>query len=160
MAKLFTLLFGSMCSFRFDKAWKLFIHGFNKEKLLEINALGRLKMLFQRPWISGGACPRTAPSSSPCLRWSWLLTHIVSKPNKRVMKSCLKCLMRCPQDFYLVWQLTPSSFQICKELQKPCCGRGPGWLSFLDECPKYIFFSCLNWTNFVSGWNWILRTRW
>ena len=31
-------------------------------KLLEINALGRLKMLFQIPYIlksSGGACPRT-----------------------------------------------------------------------------------------------------
>ena len=31
-------------------------------------------------------------------------------------------------------------FQICKEVQKPCCGRGPGWLSFLEECPKYFFF--------------------
>ena len=48
----FTLLFGSMCSFRFDKASKLFIHGFNREKLLEINALQRLKMLFQRPYSS------------------------------------------------------------------------------------------------------------
>ena len=28
-------------------------------------------------------------------------------------------------------------------VQNPCCGRGPEWLSFLDECPRYIFFSCL-----------------
>ena len=39
----------------------------------------------------------------------------------------------------LVCQLTPSSFQICQEVQKPYCGRGPGLLSFLDECPKYTF---------------------
>ena len=38
------------------------IYGFNKEKLLEINALRRLKMLFQRSYSSkssGEACPRT-----------------------------------------------------------------------------------------------------
>ena len=29
----FTLLLGWKCSFQFDKAWKLFIYGFNKEKL-------------------------------------------------------------------------------------------------------------------------------
>ena len=45
----------------------------------------------------------------------------------------------------LVCQVMPSSSQICKEVQKPCCGRGPGWLSLslsylLDECPKNIFF--------------------
>ena len=34
---------------RFDEASKLFIYGFNKEKLLKINALRRLKMLLQRP---------------------------------------------------------------------------------------------------------------
>ena len=67
----FTLLFGSMCSFQFDKAWKLFIYGFNKEKLSaqstllkwEINTLERLKMPFQRPYsskFSRGACPRTS----------------------------------------------------------------------------------------------------
>ena len=33
----------------------------------------------------------------------------------------------------------PSSFQICKEVQNPYCGREPGLLSFLDECPKYSF---------------------
>ena len=32
-ATLYTLLVGSMCSFQFEKAWKLFIYGFNKEKL-------------------------------------------------------------------------------------------------------------------------------
>ena len=73
---LHSLLFGSMCSFRLDRAWKLFIYCFNKEKLLEINALGKLKMLFQRPWISGRACPGTAPSSLPCLRRSWLLNEM------------------------------------------------------------------------------------
>ena len=40
----------------------------------------------------------------------------------------------------LVCQLTPSSFQICQEVQKPYCGKGPGLLCFWDECPKYIFF--------------------
>ena len=40
----------------------------------------------------------------------------------------------------LVCQVTVSSSQIYREVQKPCCGRGPGLLSFLDECPKYIFF--------------------
>ena len=60
-----------MCSFQLDKAWKLFIYGFNKEKLSaqstllkwEINTLGRLKMPFQRPYsskFSRGACPRTS----------------------------------------------------------------------------------------------------
>ena len=44
---LFTLLFSSMCSFRFHKASKLFIYGFNKEKFLDIHALQRLKMLFR-----------------------------------------------------------------------------------------------------------------
>ena len=64
---LFTLLFGSMCSFLFDKASKLFIYGFNKEKLLQIDALRRLKMLFQRPYSSkssGGA--RTWTSLAAC----------------------------------------------------------------------------------------------
>ena len=71
----FTLLFSSMCSFQLDKAWKLFIYGFNKEKLSaqstllkwEINTLGRLKMPFQRPYsskFSRGACPR--PSLAAC----------------------------------------------------------------------------------------------
>ena len=53
-----------MCSFRFDKASKLFIFGFNEEKLLEINALRRLGMPFQRPYnskSSGEACPRRPP---------------------------------------------------------------------------------------------------
>ena len=40
----------------------------------------------------------------------------------------------------LVCQVTHSSSQICKEEQKPCCGRGQGWLSFFDECPEYFFF--------------------
>ena len=38
------------------------IYGFNKEKLLEINYLRRLKMLFQRSYSSKSseeACPRT-----------------------------------------------------------------------------------------------------
>ena len=64
---LFTLLFGSMCSFPFDKASKLFCYGFNKEKLLEIDALRRLKMLLQRPYSSkssGGA--RTWTSLAAC----------------------------------------------------------------------------------------------
>ena len=58
-------------------------------------------------------------------------SHIVSKPNKRVVKSCLKCLkLEAPEmakkPLLIVCQSTPSSFQICKEVQKPCCGRGPG----------------------------------
>ena len=57
-ATLFMLLFGSICSFRFDK----YIYGFNEEKSLGINALWRLTMLFERPYSlksSGWACPRT-----------------------------------------------------------------------------------------------------
>ena len=39
----------------------------------------------------------------------------------------------------LVCQLTPSSFQIWKEVQKPYCERGPGLLYFLDKCPNFFF---------------------
>ena len=39
----------------------------------------------------------------------------------------------------LVCEVAPSSSQICKEVQKPCCGRGPGNFSFLDECSIYIY---------------------
>ena len=47
----------------------------------------------------------------------------------------------------------PSSFQICKEVKKPCCGRGPGWLSSSDECLKFIFFSSsyLNLNKYCLG---------
>ena len=51
----------------------------------------------------------------------------------------------------LVCQVTPSSSQICKEVQKPCCGRGQEWLSFLDECPKYIFFQLPKLNKYCLG---------
>ena len=51
----------------------------------------------------------------------------------------------------VVSQVTPSSSQICKEVQKPCCGRGPGWLSFLDECPKYFFFQLPKLNKYCLG---------
>ena len=52
----------------------------------------------------------------------------------------------------LVCQLTPSSFQICKEVRKPCRGRAQGWLSFLDECPKYIFSAAQTEQLLFRGW--------
>ena len=68
-ATLFTLPFRSMCSFRLDKVSKLFIYGFNKEKLLEINALRRLKILFQRPCSSkSSGVHAPGPSSSSRLQ--------------------------------------------------------------------------------------------
>ena len=85
-ATFFTLLFGSMCSFRFDEAWKLFIYGFcdfSLLNLLEINALGRLKMLFQRPYISSMLFD--PPSSSSILR-SWLAPLI----NRTLLRHCTK----------------------------------------------------------------------
>ena len=53
--------------------------------------------------------------------------------------------------FYLICQVTLSSYQISEEVQKPCCRRGPGWLSFVDECPKYIFFSAAESEQILSG---------
>ena len=63
------LLFASMQCVHFG--WikhqnYLFMARFNKEKLLEINALRRLKMLLQRAYSSkssGGACIQKPPSS-------------------------------------------------------------------------------------------------
>ena len=42
-----------------------------------------------------------------------------------------------------VRQETISSSKIGKEVQKPYCGKGPGWLSFLDYAQSIFFFSCL-----------------
>ena len=39
----------------------------------------------------------------------------------------------------LVCQLTPSSFQICKEVQKPCCGRGRNDYLFWMNAQKIFF---------------------
>ena len=47
---------------------------------------------------------------------------------------------------YSVRQATFSSSQICKEVQKPYGGKGPGWLSFFGSMPK-IFI--LNYIVFV-----------
>ena len=74
-------------------------------------------------------------------------SHIVSKPSpERVMKSCLKCLkLEAPEiaekkKRCLVCQVTPSSSQICKEVQKPYCGRD----DYLFWMSAQYFFSCLN----------------
>ena len=40
----------------------------------------------------------------------------------------------------LVCQVTPSSSQICKEVQKPCCGRDD-YLFWMSVQYNYIFFS-------------------
>ena len=42
-----------------------------------------------------------------------------------------------------VRQATFSSSQICKEEQKPYCGKGTEWSSFLGSMPKIYCFSCL-----------------
>ena len=42
-----------------------------------------------------------------------------------------------------VRQETISSSKIGKEVQKPYCGKGPGWLSFLDYAQSIFFSSCL-----------------
>ena len=51
----------------------------------------------------------------------------------------------------LVCQVMHSLSQICKEEQKPCCGRGQGWLSFLDKCPKYFFFQLPKLNKYCLG---------
>ena len=43
----------------------LFIYCYNKETLLDINALGRLKMLFRRPYISKSSWEDASRSPSP-----------------------------------------------------------------------------------------------
>ena len=50
------------------------------------------------------------------------------------------------KNLYSVCQATFSSHQICKEVQKPHSGKGPGWLSFFESMPK-IFI--LNYIVFV-----------
>ena len=58
-------------------------------------------------------------------------SHIISEPSpERIMKS--ECFKFAPE---MVKK------KIVKKVQKPCCGKGPGCLSFLDDCPKYFFFS-------------------
>ena len=77
-------------------------------------------------------------------------SHIVSKPSpERVTKSCLKGLkletpeMANKKNLCLVCQVTPSSSQVV-EKYKTLLWKEPGMLSFLDECQKSIFSSCLN----------------
>ena len=53
---------------------------------------------------------------------------------------------RKKKNLYSVRQPTFSSSQICKEVQKPYGGKGPGWLSFFESMPK-IFI--LNYIVFV-----------
>ena len=72
------------------------------------------------------------------------------KPSpERVMKSeCFKIRGPCDgqkkKTLGLVWQVTLSPSPICLEVQKPCCGRGLGWLSFSGWMPKiYTFFFLL-----------------
>ena len=43
-----------------------------------------------------------------------------------------------------VRQETISSSKIGKEVQKPYCGKGPGWLSFLDYAQSIFFFQLPN----------------
>ena len=82
--------------------------------------------------------------------------HAKSSTGSWKVNECLKLeapeMAKLKKSLYLICQVTLSSSQISEEVQKPCCRRGPGWLSFVDECPKYIyFFSCRKWTNIVWG---------
>ena len=52
----------------------------------------------------------------------------------------------------LVCQVTPSSSPICKEVQKPFCGRGQARLSFLGECPKCTFLAAQTKKILFGGW--------
>ena len=96
-ATLFTLLFGSMCSFRFDKASKLFIYSFNKENLPEINALRRLERYFRDHIVQnlpGEHAP--GPRSSSCLRRLWLLpplneSNLTTTLRENAVSSFLGC---------------------------------------------------------------------
>ena len=63
------------------------------------------------------------------------------------MKSKVWRPLKWPKkNLYLVRQATFSSSQICKEVQKPYSGKGPGWLSFFGSMPK-IFI--LNYIVFI-----------
>ena len=59
------------------------------------------------------------------------LSHSWQAKTRNGHESCLKCLkFEAPEMakkyICLVCQITPSSSQICKEVKKPCCGRGLG----------------------------------
>ena len=95
------------------------------------------------------------------------LSHKQAKSSTDSWKAneCLKLeapeMAKLKKSLYLICQVTLSSSQISEKVQKPCCRRGPGWLSFVDECPKYIFFFQLPKVNkYVLGFSWLLRTRW
>ena len=54
-------------------------------------------------------------------------SHIVGKPSPEQVHE--KRRFKVPEtakNLCLVYQVMPSSFQICKEVKKPCGGRGPG----------------------------------
>ena len=51
---------------------------------------------------------------------------------------------------FLVCQVTPSSSQICKEVQKPCCGRGPDDYLFWIM-PKISFFQLSKLNKYCLG---------
>ena len=50
-----------------------------------------------------------------------------------------------------VRQLTPSSFQICKEIQKPCCGRGRDDYLFWMNSQNIFFFQLPSLNKFCLG---------
>ena len=81
--------------------------------------------------------------------------HAKSSTGSWRVNECLKLeapeMAKLKKSLYLTCQVTLSTSQISEEVQKPCCRRGPRWLSFVDECPPIFFFSCRKWTNIVWG---------
>ena len=81
--------------------------------------------------------------------------HAKSSTGSWKVNECLKLeapeMAKLKKSLYLICQVTLSSSQISEEVQKPCCRRGPGWISFVDECPKYIYFSAAESEQILFG---------
>ena len=81
--------------------------------------------------------------------------HAKSGTGSWKANECLKLeapeMAKLKKSLYLIYQVTLSSSQISVEIQKPCCRRGPGWLSFVDECPNFFFFSAAESEQILFG---------
>ena len=129
---LFMLLFCSLCSFRFDKAWKLFLYGFNKGKSCSRKAENAISKTLHFK-ILRGSMPPDPPSSSR-LRRSWLAPPInltlpqhcfcfplwspvtsseLSRNRCYRLRSLMTALVPCMQKFYqrhFIWTVTSQDF--------------------------------------------------
>ena len=130
-----------MCSFRFDKAWKLFIYGFNKEKLLESNALRRLKMLFQRPWISGEACPRTPLAARAFGDRDCPPSPPPPKKNLTFLRHCY-CQINTSTHFYYprIIQVPGCTVTRSADQNRPCFHTGKKLLGRVNVHLKILFW--------------------